>query len=225
MYNYLKQKWSVIFGKVRKISKKKLIIYSILMVGIIFCFIVLFIFQAKVNRTAARDLRLATSYYQQAQNVEDTKERLDKLQKAKILYQNILSRFWVRDKKMTLFYLGNCLYSLGEYEEASKVLQKFDKKYGDNYFAPWARIELAASYEQIKKYEEAIHIYKRVLEKHPQSSVSPQALLGIARCQELQGEWNAAQKSYEELSSRYPLSEEKSIAEKMIQRVKVKRKL
>jgi len=226
--NYLKQKWAVIFGKIRKIkkvNKKKLTIYLFLMVGIIFCFAVLFIFQAEVNKTAAGDLRLAISYYQQAREMEDKKEKLDKFQKAKLLCQSIISKFWVRDKKMPLFYLGNCLYSLKEYEEASEVLQKFHKKYGNDYFAPWAKIKLAASYEQIKKYEEAIDVYKKVLEEHPQSSVCPQVLLGVARCQELQGKWSEARKSYEELSSRYPLSEEKSIAEVMIQRLEVKRKL
>ena len=60
------------------------------------------------------------------------------------------------------------------------------------------------------------------MEKHPQSSISPQALLGVARCQGLQGEWSEAQKIYEEIFSRYPLSEEKGIAEIMLQRLKMK---
>lgn len=224
MYNYFKQKWSVISARMKKINKRKLVIFSLVVVGIILSSIPLFIFQAKVNRGANENLRLATSYYQQAQEIEDKKERLDKLQKAKLLYQSILSNFWVRDKKMTLFYLGNCLYSLGEYKEVTEVLQKFDKKYGNDFFAPWAKMKLAASYEQIKKYKEAINSYKKILEEHPQSSILPQALLGIARCQEKQGEWSEAQKSYNEISSRYPLSEEKGIAEMMIQRLKVEKK-
>ena len=208
MYNYFKQKWAVILERAKRINKRKLVIFSLIIVGIIICFIPLFVFQARVNRDANENLRLATFYYQQAQDVEYKEERLDRLQEAKLLYQNILASFWVRDKKMSLFYLGNCLYSLGEYKEASETLQDFDRKYKNDYFAPWAKMKLAASYEQIKEYKEAINSYRKILEKHPQSSICPQALLGVARCQELQGEWSESQKSYEEILSRYPLSEE-----------------
>jgi TolA-binding protein len=225
MYNYFKQKWAVILERVKRINKRKLVIFSLIIVGIIICFIPLFVFQARVNRDANENLGLATFYYQQAQDVEYKEERLDKLQEVKLLYQNILSSFWVRDKKMPLFYLGNCLYSLGEYKEASEILQKFDRKYGNDYFAPWAKMKLAASYEQIKEYKEAINSYKKILEKHPQSSICPQALLGVARCQGLQGEWSEAQKSYEEILSRYPLSEEKGVSEIMLQRLRVQTKL
>ena len=225
MYNYFKQKWAVIPERVKQINKRKLVIFSLIIVGIIICFIPLFVFQARVNRDANENLRLATFYYQQAQDAEYKEERLDKLQEAKLLYENILASFWVRDKKMSLFYLGNCLYSLGEYKEASETLQDFDRKYKNDYFAPWAKMKLAASYEQIKEYKEAINSYRKILEKHPQSSICPQALLGVARCQELQGEWSESQKSYEEILSRYPLSEEKGIAEIMLQRSRVQAKL
>lgn len=225
MYNYFKQKWAVILERIKRINKRKLVIFSLIIVGIIICFIPLFVFQARVNRDANENLRLATFYYQQAQDVEYKEERLAKLQEAKLLYQNILASFWVRDKKMSLFYLGSCLYSLGEYKEASVILHNFDRKYENDYFAPWAKIKLAASYEQIKEYEEAINSYEKILEKHPQSSINPQALLGVARCQGLQGEWSEAQKSYEEILSRYPLSEEKGIAEIMLQRSRVQAKL
>jgi len=225
MYNYFKQRWALILEKVKRINKRKLVIFSLIIVGIIIYFIPLFVFQTRVNRNANENLRLATSYYQQAREVEYKEERLDKLQEAKLLYQDILASFWVRDKKMPLFYLGNCLYSLGEYKEASEILQKFDRKYGNDYFAPWAKMKLAASYEQIEEYKEAIDFYGKILEKHPQSSVCPQALLGVARCQGLQGEWSEAQKSYEEILSRYPLSEEKGIAEIMLQRLRAQARL
>jgi len=225
MYNYFKQKWAVILERVKRINKRKLVIFSLIIVGIIICFIPLFVFQARVNRDANENLRLATFYYQQAQDVEYKEERLDRLQEAKLLYQNILASFWVRDKKMSLFYLGNCLYSLGEYKEASETLQDFDRKYKNDYFAPWAKMKLAASYEQIKEYKEAINSYRKILEKHPQSSICPQALLGVARCQELQGEWSESQKSYEEILSRYPLSEEKGIAGIMLQRLRAQARL
>ncbi|MEE8179694.1 MAG: tetratricopeptide repeat protein, partial [bacterium] len=65
----------------------------------------------------------------------------------------------------------------------------------------------------------------KILEEHPQSSTCPQALLGVARCQGLQGEWSEAQKSYEEILSRYPLSEEKGIAEIMLQRLRAQARL
>ena len=220
MYNYFKQKWSVILKSIKGINRRKLVIFSLIIVGIVICFIPLFVFQARVNADANEDLRLATLYYHQAQDLEYKEERLDKLQEAKLLYQDILSRFWVRDKKMSSFYLANCLYSLQEYKEASEILGNFDRKYKNDYFAPWAKMKLAASYEQIREYEKATNSYKKILEEHPQSSISPQALLGVARCQGFQSEWSEAQKRYEEIISRYPLSAEKGIAEIMLQRLK-----
>ena len=220
MYAYFKQKWAVMLQRIKRVNKRKLVIYSLVIAGIIICFIPLFVFQARVNRDAKENLRLATSYYQKAQDIEYKEDRLAKLREAKLLYQGILSSFWVRDKRMSLIYLANCLYSLGEYKEATEILENFDRKHGNDYFAPWATVKLAASYEQIKEYKQAIDSYKEILEKHPQSSLSPRVLLGIGRCQELQGEWSEAQKTYQEILSRYPLSEERGIAEIMLQRLK-----
>ncbi|MFQ5835993.1 MAG: tol-pal system YbgF family protein, partial [bacterium] len=142
---------------------------------------------------------------------------------AKTFYEAILSNFWVKNKKEVLFYLGSCLYSLGEYEKASKALKKFEDKYADDYFAPWAVIKLASSYEQSRNYKEAVRSYQKLLEKYPESSLAPQALLGLARCQQLQGNRDKALRTYEELLSRYPLSEKRSIAKAQIQRIKAEK--
>ena len=220
MDNYLKRVWSLIRAK---INRKRIILYALLVGAVIACLAAVFIFQAQVNKITQKKFRLAISYYQQAQNSKKRKERLDKLRKAKTFYEAILSNFWVRNKKEVLFYLGNCLYSLGEYEEASKVLKKFENKYADDYFAPWAIIKLAASYEQSRNYKEAIRSYQKFLEKYPESSLAPQALLGLAGCQQLQGKRDKALRTYEELVSRYPLSEKRNIAKAQIQRIKAEK--
>jgi TolA-binding protein len=217
MYDYLKRVWSSIRAK---ISMKRIILYALLVAAIIVCLVVVFIFQAQVNKITQKKFRLATSYYQQAQNSKKREERLDKLRKAKASYEDILSNFWVKNKKEVLFYLGNCLYSLEEYEKATKALEKFENKYADDYFAPWVVIKLASSYEQSKNYKEAIRTYQKFQEKYPESSLAPQVLLGLARCQQLQGNKDKALRTYEELLSRYPLSEKRSIAKTQIQRIK-----
>ncbi|GAI16340.1 unnamed protein product [marine sediment metagenome] len=220
MYDYLKQMWSSIRAKM---SRKRIILYALLVAAVIACLAAVFIFQAHVNKIAQKNFRLAMSYYQQAQNSEEKEERFDKLKKAKTFYETILSNFWVKNKKEVLFYLGNCLYSLGEYEKATKVLKKFENKYADDYFAPWVLIKLASSYEQSRNYKEAIKSYQKFLEKYPESSLAPQALLGLARCQQLQGDKDKALRTYEELLSRYPLSEKRSMAEAQIQRIKTEK--
>jgi TolA-binding protein len=220
MDNYLKRAWSLIRAKM---GRKRIILYALLVAAAVGCLAAVFVFQAQVNKTAQKNFRLATSYYHQAQNSQKREERLDKLKKAKTSYEAILSNFWVRNKKEVLFYLGNCLYSLGEYEKATQALKKFEDKYADDYFAPWVVIKLASSYEQSGSYKEAIRSYQKLLEKYPESPLAPQALLGSARCRELQGERDKALKTYEELLSRYPLSDKRNIAKAQIQRIKAEK--
>lgn len=220
MDDFLRRMWSLIWAKM---SRKRIILYALLVGVVIVGLAAVFIFQAQVNQKAQKKFRLAISYYQQAQSSKEREEGLDKLRKAKAFYEDILSNFWVKNKKEVLFYLGNCLYSLGEYEKASKVLKKFENKYTDDYFASWAIIKLAASYEQSGSYKEAIKSYQKFLEKYPESSLAPQALLGLARCQQLQGKRDEALRTYEELVSRYPLSEKRNIAKAQIQRIKAEK--
>jgi len=212
--------WSSIRAKM---SRKRIILYALLVAAVIACLVAVFIFQAHVNKITQKNFRLAISYYQQAQNSKKREERFDKLKKAKTFYEAILSNFWVKNKKEVIFYLGNCLYSLGEYEKATKVLKKFENKYADDYFAPWVVIKLASSYEQSRNYKEAIRSYQKFLEKYSESSLAPQALLGLARCQQLQGDKDKALRTYEELLSRYPLSEKRSMAKAQIQRIKTEK--
>lgn len=223
MYDYLKQMWSSIRAKMSRMSRKRIILGVLLVAAVIACLAAVFIFQAHVNKITQKNFRLAISYYQQAQNSEKKEERFDRLKKAKASYEDILSNFWVKNKKEVLFYLGNCLYSLGEYEKTTEVLKKFENKYADDYFAPWVVIKLASSYEQSRNYKEAIKSYQKFLEKYPESSLAPQVLLGLARCQQLQGDKDKALTTYEELLSRYPLSEKRSMAEAQIQRIKTEK--
>jgi len=221
MSEYLKQKFSAAVGRFKKTSKRRRIGYLLVAVGIAGCFTALAIFQAKVNKTAVKEFLLAASYYQEAQNAEQKEEKLEKFQEARLIYESILSKFWAKDKRRALFYLGSCLCSLGEYEEASKVLQKFESKYRNDYFAPWTKMKLASIYEELQKYEEAVETYKKIPKTYPESLLVSQALLGVAGCQKLQDKQGEARKSCEELILRYPLSEEKKVAEMMIQQLEI----
>jgi tetratricopeptide (TPR) repeat protein len=213
----LSSTWTVVWKKIRR----RLWVYVSLAAVIVAILVVFSIFQGKMNRKAEAQFKLATSRCQEAENSQSSQERLSKYREAKALYEGILSRYpWCRNKKEVLFYLGNCLYSLGEYGPAIKILQKFSKKYKDDYFSPWVKVKLAFAYEQIGKYEEAIKAYEEVLKEHSDSFLAPEALLGMARCQGLSKKWDEALKSYEELLSRYPLFEQVAVAEAKIQQLK-----
>ena len=212
-----KQKWF----KLPKIDRKRMVFFALLGGGIIMFFLIFSLFSYQINKKARADFQLATSHYREAQNSQGEKRR-EEYDQAKSLYEDILGRFLVRNKKEVLFYLGSSLYSLEEYREAARILQRFVDRYGRDYSSPWVEIRLAASYEEIGDFEKAIKVYELTLTKHPESPLGSQASLGIARCQELQGKWQEAQKAYQELISRYPLSPEKEIAEARIQHLKVK---
>jgi len=210
------------FAAFKQMSRKRLFIYLLVGGAVAASLTTLSIFQSRANRNMQEKFRLANSYYYEAENSEG-EESTKKYREAEALYKEILSRFWV-DKKDILFYLGNCLYSLKDYEEAAEVLQRFERKYANEYFTPWVEIKLASIYEQKEEYEKAIDFYNKIFEKYPQSSLAPQALLGAGRCLQLQGKWDRAQHNYEELLSRYPLSKEKEIAQVKIQQLKQRQK-
>ena len=217
MDEHLRERWLLVWEK----NKKRFFLYTLLVLAVAGILTGLSIFRNEMDKKAWAKFNLATTYFQQAQSSEDDKGRLAKYQKAKSLYEEVLSRYpWTKVRKEALFYLGNCLYCLGEYKQAGQILQKFCRRYEDDYFFPWAEIKLAFAYEQQGQYEEAIKTYEELLKKYPDNVLAPQALLGMARCLELQGKWNEALSKYEELVSRYPLSSEAALGEVQIQRLK-----
>jgi len=215
MDNNLIKKYFIIF---KQMNRERLLIYLLIGGVVAISLITLSVFQSRANRNMQEKFQLATSYYHQAENSEG-EERTKKYREAEALYKEILPKFWV-DKKDTLFYLGNCLYSLKDYEGAIEVLQRFEHKYSNDYFTPWVEIKLASICEQKKDYGEAIDFYNKIFKKYPQSSLAPQALLGMGRCLQLEGKWDKAQQNYSELLSRYPLSKEKEMAQIKIQQLK-----
>ncbi len=217
----MKRDWKQIWFKLLKMDRKKFFFFVLLGAGIIAFFLILSLFSYRINQKARADFELATSHYREAQNGPEEKRR-EEYEEAKSLYDDILGRFLLRDKKKVLFYLGSSLYYLEEYQEAARIFQRFVDRYARDYFSPLVEIRLAASYEEIGEFQKAIKVYELVLREHPESAVAPQANLGLARCHELQAKWQEAQKVYQELISRYPLSPEKEIAETRIQWIKVK---
>ncbi|TET27288.1 tetratricopeptide repeat protein [Candidatus Aerophobetes bacterium] len=217
----MKRDWKQRWFKLLKIDRKKFFFFVLLGAGIITFFLILSLFSYRINQKAQADFELATSHYRKAQNSQEEKRR-EEYEEAKSLYNDILARFLLRDKKKVLFYLGSSLYYLEEYREAARIFQRFVDRYGRDYFSPWVEIRLAASYEEIGEFQKAIKVYQLTLREHPESALAPQGNLGIARCRELQAKWQEAQKAYQELISRYPLSPEKEIAEARIQWIKVK---
>jgi len=217
MNGSLKKKWLLIWKK----GKKRFLLYISLTLTLIGVLTGLFLFRSEINKRAQAKFNLATHYYQEAQGNKDDQERLTKYQKARSLYEDVLSRYPRAEvRKETLFYLGNCLYLLGEYEETGKILREFCEKYEDDYFSSRARIKLGFAYEQQGRYKEAIQVYEEVLREYSDGASAPEALLGMARCWELENEWDEALSKYEELVSRYPLSNEAALGETRMQRLK-----
>lgn len=212
-------KWLKLPAKLPKISRKRILLLAVLGAVALGTFSILSFVSSRINRKAQADFELATSHYREAQNSQGEKRR-EECSQAKTLYEDILGRFLVRDKRRVRFYLGSSLQCLGEYGEAASVFEQFLDRYSTDYFSPLVEIRLASCYEEMEEFEKAIKAYEAALEKHPEKPVGPQASLGMARCLELQGKLQEAEKRYQELISRYPLSPEKEIAEARIQHLK-----
>jgi len=215
----MQQNWKPKWLKVPQINRKRILLLALLGAAIVGIFSIFFLVSGRVNRKARADFELATSYYREAQNSQGEKKR-EECSWAKNLYQDILGRLLVRDKKKVLFYLGASLYCLEEYQEAARAFQRFVDKYGGDYFSPLVEARLASCYEEIGEFEKAIEVYEIALGKDPEGPLGPEVSLGIARCLELQGKLQEAERRYRELISRYPLSPEKEIAAARVQHLK-----
>lgn len=213
---------------IKGINLRKLKLYGPIAIGIMAVVVILILVQGRMNRLSQKDFDLAMTLYQEASNTEtETQEKkTEKFKEATNKLKKALSSYpWAENRSQVLFYLANCYYALEDYDLAQEILEKWIKKYPDDYFFPLAQFKLASIREQKGETSRAIEIYQELIERYPNSALAPQAVLGKARCQEILGEWNKAFQDYQELISRYPLSEAASLGKVRIEYLRVEDKI
>ena len=111
--------------------------------------------------------RMSSSAPGQAEAIVARKERLSK---AKTLYDKMVDRF--RDTmptaeveklylKLSYFYRADCLYDLGQYEEAIRLYDVASLRYQDDSSALSAYVQIVNAYCELGKFNEARHANER----------------------------------------------------------------
>lgn len=99
-----------------------------------------------------------------------------KYDKAIEIYKELLTKYKDETMAEAMYQLGNCYFSLKDYEEASRHYLRVSILY--SYEPLWAaKSQLAAgrSQENLKKFAEAKSSYKKVIEKYPQTKEAKEA--------------------------------------------------
>lgn len=102
---------------------------------------------------------------------------------------------------LALFYAGDALFRLGEYDEALAFFEDFDA--GANYIGASAFAGRAAIYEQRGDFEQAGDYYLRAAHQFENEVTSPQYLLQAGRAYEAAGAYGDAASAYQEILDDY----------------------
>lgn len=176
---------------------------GLLIGGVIAFFITLLLLNnARTNASAMDGLNSAlVTYHNQEMPF---KERFTKTRDA---LNVLLNRYPNANiKPEILFYLGNCHYFLGEYDQAIEVFEKCASRLKKGPLGIYTLQGIGKSNEGKGDYQEAIKIYKKAIDKYPQHFLKPNIELDIGRCYEKLGRINEAIEVYQKILNFSPQS-------------------
>jgi tol-pal system protein YbgF len=92
----------------------------------------------------------------------------------------------------------------GQYAEASKQFESFNRKYPNGAFADSANYWLGESYYVTQKYQQALKTFQGLLSRFPQSKKVPDSLLKVGYCYYQLGDKTNATTTLKSVMERYP---------------------
>ncbi len=122
---------------------------------------------------------------------------------------------------LTLFLLGIIQFSLaadpfaeakaltdkGRYEDALKLYMKVKQTYPGSEWVPQCIMEMARTYEKMKKYEDAVAEYKNLIEQYKASPQAEEAYFAVGRIKTSQNSMAQAVRAYDLYIKNYPKGE------------------
>lgn len=107
---------------------------------------------------------------------------------------------------VSLFYIANCYYETGRYEEALNTLRQLNREFPDDErFVPLSYYKMAMASLKKRNNDEALKSLD-ILYRYKTGAYKDLSLLESARILEAQGKADEAQKKYEELTKNFPQS-------------------
>jgi tetratricopeptide (TPR) repeat protein len=125
-------------------------------------------------------------------------------------YQEALEKFRKayekRQSPLSLFYIANCLYSLGKFDDALKSLKELNERYPDDEsFVPLSYYKMAVINVRKGDREAALKLLD-TLYNHRAGTFKDFALVESARLLDKMGKKEESVKKYEELAKNFPES-------------------
>lgn|GEM_PF-2402077 len=173
---------------------------GLVIAGVAVLFLVIFILTSiRANNEASREFNIGLITYT---NVKlSPAERYGGAKKA---FEEILSKHpGVRIRNEVRLYLGNCYYSLGDYDRAIEVFDKCIKE-DKSTTGIYALEGIGKSYEGKGDYTSAIQAYENAIKEYPRHFLIPLLLLHIGGCYEQMGKAGEAVSTYKKILDSYP---------------------
>lgn len=104
-----------------------------------------------------------------------------------------------------LYYIANCYYEMGDYDESIKTLQELISRFSEPQIVSYSYYKLAMAYIKKNDTENALNSL-RSLAKLKDGVFQDLALIEVAKILETTGKPEEAKESYKEIIEKYPKS-------------------
>ncbi len=184
-------------------AKQRQTITIISAIAVVAFLLVAFKFYMSSQSEKIFDLQREAFTYYYKEKPHDTLPDAERWKKALELFQKSVD---VKITPTALYYLGNCYFNLGDYENAIKQYSLFsDKLSGEYETLPLVYQKLASAYFKTGKNDKALETLGR-LAQVKNGNFKDTALLMEARYYEGKGDTAKAIEKYKTLSAEFPAS-------------------
>ncbi len=184
-------------------KKKRIFILILLALGIVVISTIAFmLYSSSIKEKAYSFEREAYNYYYEI-NLKPPLSAEERWRKSLELFQKAIE---VKSTPAVQFYIGNCYFNLGDYDNAIKAYNKFIDKYkNEEVILPLVYQKLASAYIKKGKNDEVVKTLN-TLAQFKNGIFKDVALILEARHYETTGKHEDAIKKYKELVESFPSS-------------------
>lgn len=185
-------------------EKQRLLIYALVIFVVITASIGGFIVYSRVSASKAVELEAEAYkvFYGETGAGAPPAAAADRYKKALQLFKEAY------DEKKTapvLFYIANCYYEMGNYDDAIRTLKEFNNQFTDPELVPLSYFKMAMAYLKKNDPDNALATLRN-LYSIKNSALQDAALLESGKILESQGKSEEAKNTYQELVNKFPQS-------------------
>ncbi len=183
-------------------ERQRTLIYGLVAFVVAISIIVSFVVYKRV--TAAKALDFEAKGYAFFYGAPDNSS-LPPAERYKKALEMFRLSYEAKKNPVVLLYVANCLYEMGNYDEAISTLKKLNAEFSDLNVVPLSYFKLAMAYEKKNDLPNALEALKSVY-SIKNAPLQDLALLESGKIFEAQGKADDAKNAYRELIKRFPRS-------------------